>query len=166
MIKRPPTLAVSSLLENIKRIARESVSEDVPAFARGVVTTVTNDSGTLRIKLKRLGAVAEDDVYYTILNSYVPRVNDTVLCARFGRTLIVLGAMKSARVDPYYVSGARTGTGAEESIAHGFGVVPRHVFVSLTTGTTGATITEGTHDATNLKVTVTNGAGYRIMAFI
>lgn len=67
-----------------------------------------------------------------------------------------------------YASGVRAATGALENIAHGLGATPSRVIVALVTGPAtyaAPTITEGAHDATNLKVTVTAGWSYRIYAF-
>lgn len=67
-----------------------------------------------------------------------------------------------------FASGVRAATGALESIAHGLGQTPQLVIVSLVAGPeiyAAPTITEGAHDATNLKVTVTSGWSYKIVAF-
>ena len=71
-----------------------------------------------------------------------------------------------------YYKGASTGTGAEQTIAHGLGRVPDLVFAigqagnngSGAAGTQTATILYGTHTATDLKVTVTSGSTYLIIA--
>jgi hypothetical protein len=68
-----------------------------------------------------------------------------------------------------YASAVTVGTGAAVNIAHGLGVVPHLVIVALVAGPASysqPTVTEGVHDATNLKVTVTTGWSYRIYAFI
>jgi len=66
-----------------------------------------------------------------------------------------------------FLSAELTGTGAEQSIAHGLGAVPSKVFAFIT-GTpatyAACTITEGTHDATNIKITVTSGYKFRVFA--
>jgi hypothetical protein len=61
------------------------------------------------------------------------------------------------------------GSGAQQSIAHGLGAVPAGVLVSCADNSGSAnvfTVTEGTHDATNVKVTVTTGAKYKILAWL
>ena len=56
-------------------------------------------------------------------------------------------------------------TGVEQDIAHGLGAVPTAVLVSVTDDNGAAfTITEGAHDATNVKVTVTAGAKFKVIA--
>lgn len=62
----------------------------------------------------------------------------------------------------------RTGTGLEETIAHGLGGLPDRVFLFLQTLPLGFTapidLTEGTHTTTDLKITVTAGVTYAIYA--
>lgn len=60
-----------------------------------------------------------------------------------------------------------TGTGSQQSIAHGLGVVPRAVLVSVYNNTSGSqfSVVEGSHDATNLYITVTNNDTYKVLAF-
>jgi hypothetical protein len=68
-----------------------------------------------------------------------------------------------------FLSTVQTGTGAQQSIAHGLGAAPAGVLVTCVdnSGSSNAfTVTEGTHDATNVKVTVTSGAKYRVMAWL
>jgi len=68
-----------------------------------------------------------------------------------------------------FISAEQTGTGGVQSIAHGLGVVPARVLVSpsdTSPATVGLfTATEGTHDATNVIVTVTSGKKYKVLAF-
>ena len=71
-----------------------------------------------------------------------------------------------------FVSAEQTADGTAQSIAHGLGYTPSRVLVVVTGGHDGAggagtqfpTITEGTHDATNVVVTVTAGAKYKVLA--
>ncbi len=69
-----------------------------------------------------------------------------------------------------YVSAQRTGTGQEESLTHGLGVVPSDVFVQVEQlpihDPTGAVtlFALGTHTATVAKITVLSGAKYRVRA--
>ena len=68
-----------------------------------------------------------------------------------------------------FVSSEQTGTGSAQNVAHGLGRVPSLVFIAPTDtapATTGAyTVTEGTHDATNVVVTVTSGKKFKVLAF-
>lgn len=76
-------------------------------------------------------------------------------------------AASAAAVSGKFQSGVRVATGASESIAHGLGVTPSLVLVSVqdNTGVATVVIVEGAHDATNVKVTVTSGAKYKVIAF-
>jgi len=68
-----------------------------------------------------------------------------------------------------FLSALQTGNGAQQSIAHGLGAVPVGVLVSCAdnSGSTNVfTVAEGTHDATNVKVTVTTGAKYKVLAWL
>ncbi len=76
-------------------------------------------------------------------------------------------ATTAAKVTGKFQSAVRTGTGSQETIAHGLGVAPTMVLVSVydTTETSTYTITEGTHTTTNLLVTVTADIQYKVVAF-
>jgi hypothetical protein len=69
-----------------------------------------------------------------------------------------------------FISTEQTGTGSAQNIAHGLGKVPRAVLIIPTDtapATTGQyTVTEGSHTATNVVVTVTSGKKYKAVAFI
>ena len=71
-------------------------------------------------------------------------------------------------VHNWFVSAEQTGTGSAQNIAHGLGVVPALVMVAPTDtapATVGVyTVTEGTHDATNVIVTCTSGKKYKVLA--
>ena len=71
-----------------------------------------------------------------------------------------------------FCSGIQTATGSQQTIAHGLGKVPDFVLIIVTNGHNGSgaggtsfpTITEGAHTATNVLVTVTTGAQYKVYA--
>ena len=67
-----------------------------------------------------------------------------------------------------FISTEQTGTGAAQNIAHGLGAVPAKVLVTptdLTPATVGSyVVTEGTHDGTNVVVTVTSGKKFKVLA--
>jgi hypothetical protein len=68
-----------------------------------------------------------------------------------------------------FLSAVQTGNGALQSVAHGLGAVPAGVLVSLADNSGSANafvVTEGAHDATNVKVTVTNAAKYKVLAWL
>lgn len=68
-----------------------------------------------------------------------------------------------------FQSTEQTGNGSAQNIAHGLGTTPSRVQAWLTDtapATAGvATITEGTHTATNVVVTVTSGKKYKVAAW-
>ncbi len=69
----------------------------------------------------------------------------------------------------FFCSTEQTGTGAAQNIAHGLGATPAKVFVSCTdnSASTGTfTVTEGAHDGTNVKLTVTANAKYKVLAWL
>lgn len=69
---------------------------------------------------------------------------------------------------PKFQSTVQTGTGSQQSIPHGLGVVPSLVLVSVynNDSLTAFSVVEGSHDATNLYVTATSGISYKVIAFV
>jgi hypothetical protein len=65
-----------------------------------------------------------------------------------------------------FISGVLTGTGSAQNVAHGLGVVPTNVFVTFTGTTASQAVTEGTHTSTNVVVTVTTGATFKVLAIV
>lgn len=80
---------------------------------------------------------------------------------------VAAAAASAAAVSGKFQSGVRTATGASESIAHGLGVVPSLVHVAIydNTGVATVVVTEGVHTLTNVLVTVTANAKYKVIAF-
>lgn len=68
-----------------------------------------------------------------------------------------------------FVSAEQTGTGSSQDVAHGLGAVPAKVILIPTDtapSTAGDyTAAQGTHDATNVKATVTSGKKFVVLAF-
>jgi len=69
-----------------------------------------------------------------------------------------------------FVSSEQTGNGSAQNVAHGLGVVPSKVLISVTelpdaAAETGFDVAEGAHDATNVVATVTNTVKYKVLAF-
>lgn len=81
---------------------------------------------------------------------------------------LAAGAVTKAKM-LVFVSAETSGTGSSQNVAHGLGVVPAAVFVmptDLTPATVGSyVVTEGAHDATNVKVTVTTSKKFKVVAF-
>lgn len=68
---------------------------------------------------------------------------------------------------PFFVSTQQTGSGVAQNIAHGLGGVPDKVIVTIEDNNAANFVaTQGTHDATNVVVTVTTGAKYRVEALL
>lgn len=73
-------------------------------------------------------------------------------------------------VRPRFTSAILTGNGSEQSIAHGLGYTPTKLhmsYVGLPSGLSFLTAKEislGTHDGTNVKLTVPNGFSYMVEA--
>ena len=88
------------------------------------------------------------------------------------REIAIDGMGNIATVFPHtriFLSAEQTGSGDEQSVAHGLGVVPSLVGIFATGDARGAwatfSITEGTHTSTYVKATVTTNIKYRILAF-
>lgn len=66
-----------------------------------------------------------------------------------------------------YQSAVRTATGSAETIAHGLGVAPSVVLISVydLNGQAAAVLVEGSHTSTNLIVTVSASVKYKVIAF-
>ena len=84
-------------------------------------------------------------------------------------TKIASGAVTVAKMG-VFKSSEQTGTGSEQSISHGLGFVPALVIV-YPTDTSVATagvyvVAEGTHTTSVVKVTVTTGKKYIVVAFV
>ena len=81
------------------------------------------------------------------------------LAAEFGLIEDRLAVFESAEI---------TGTGSSQDIAHGLGATPSSVIVVLTEFGTAQNpnVTEGVHDATNVKVTVaSNTVKFKVIAW-
>jgi predicted RecA/RadA family phage recombinase len=68
---------------------------------------------------------------------------------------------------PLFKSTEQTGTGASQNVAHGLGATPGLVWITVTEDPAGAgfDIAEGSHDATNVVVTVTSGVKFKALAW-
>jgi hypothetical protein len=82
-----------------------------------------------------------------------------------GTTQLAASAVTKAKMQ-LFISTVQTGTGSAQNIAHGLGVVPTNVFVSFTGSTSSQAVTEGTHTTTNVVVTVTSGATFKVFAIV
>lgn len=82
--------------------------------------------------------------------------------------LIKDGRAAALATGALFLSTEQTGTGSAQNVAHGFGAAPTvavAVFSELDAGLAGgADIAYGTHDATNVVVTVTSGLKFYVLA--
>ena len=69
----------------------------------------------------------------------------------------------------FFKSAEQTGTGAEQSIAHGLNRTPTLVWTEITSINVdkagNITIVQGTHDATNVKVTAENDSDFKYIVY-
>ena len=68
-----------------------------------------------------------------------------------------------------FVSAIQTATGSAQNVAHGLGAVPAAVLISCTDNSGSSdvfTVTEGTHTSTNVVVTVTASAKFKVLAWL
>lgn len=68
-----------------------------------------------------------------------------------------------------FLSTVQTGTGSAQNVAHGLGAVPAGVLVSLvdnSASTNVFTVAEGTHTSTNVVLTVTANATFKVLAWL
>ncbi len=75
----------------------------------------------------------------------------------------------SQPIGTIFASSEQTGSGSSQNVAHGLGVVPRYIIISVTelpdaAAETGFDVAEGTHTSTNVVVTVTNTVKYKVLA--
>ncbi len=72
-----------------------------------------------------------------------------------------------ANIIRFFQSGELTGDGSEQDVAHGLGYIPRSVIITLTEHleSDSADIAQGTHDATDVKVTAAATTKYRVTAW-
>lgn len=66
-----------------------------------------------------------------------------------------------------FISAEQTGTGSAQNVAHGLGAAPSYVVVALTEfgSATAVDVAEGSHTATNVVLTVTSGAKFKVIAY-
>lgn len=84
--------------------------------------------------------------------------------------LTIAAASVTAAKQPLFVSTEQTGTGSAQNVAHGLGVAPSKVLIvptELAAGlAAGYDAAEGTHTTTNVVVTVTSGAKFKVWALV
>ena len=98
---------------------------------------------------------------------------DQVVKTNTGGTALEHGKIDNANITAstiqagaihFYKSGVLTGSGTEQSTAHGLGRTPALVLILMQEGGVTGAVTEGTHDGTSVLVTVASGMDYKIVA--
>jgi hypothetical protein len=79
-------------------------------------------------------------------------------------------AAQATKLNGVFASAEQTGNGSEQSVAHGLAVIPSKVLIAVTDNTAIVdgrfAVVEGTHTTSAVKVTVTSGVKYKVLAFI
>lgn len=114
-----------------------------------------------------LGAAADYSKSVAALGTTTAAATDAEVAAHAAAADPHTGYQREAQV---FVSTEQTGTGSAQNVAHGLASTPSKVFIAPTdtnVATVGAyTVVEGTHDATNVVVTVTSGKKFKVLAFV
>jgi hypothetical protein len=102
-------------------------------------------------------------------NVVAPGFDGNVLAADIpagtvGTSQLAASAVTKAKM-ALFVSTVQTGTGSSQNLAHGLGVIPSAVVVTFTGSTASQAITEGSHTSTNVVVTVTSAATFKVTAY-
>lgn len=176
-----PLLTVSNL--SASEIILSDIKKAFPSFSVAASATVSGvkmlgsqleAAGPLLKKLVDAG-----DITYTVAEDPdVPNdlelgqaagalADGSVTTAKLAAGAVTLAKAKAS------VSAQQTATGAAQNVAHGLAVVPAAVLVVPVAGHDGAggagvempVITEGAHTSTNVVVTVTAGAKFKVLAW-
>lgn len=129
-----------------------------------------NASRAITLRDVSVSSASADGIYTPAQKSVVlTQTNDFAVLKR-GATHWTLIAYKTQAADlgsarlKYFKSTEQTGTGSSQDIAHGLGATPALTWYSVTDAGSTYVLTEGTHDGTNLKVTVTSGKKFKAYA--
>lgn len=134
-----------------------ALAVDAAALGTGAVTTA------------KLGALAVDAAALA---------TGAVTATKLGALAVGTAALAAAGVTfaktLQFISTQQTGTGSAQNVAHGLGVAPTgQVLVAIEAGTDGSgsagtqcpVVAQGTHTSTNVVLTVTSGAKFRVLAW-
>ncbi len=150
----------------------------------GIPVTTETAGTTVEIAIKGVFncpkaavAISEGDPLYwdatagNFTNVYAPgklRAGTAVTTQLAGDADVQVKLTGQAQESDKFVSATETGTGAQQAIPHGLGVVPSQVMLALVGGPaayTQPTMTESqAADATNVYVTCTTGWEYQVLA--
>lgn len=155
------------------------VEGTIVPFDRAHVRAVSGSGGSV-MGVARAAAVAGETIDCSNMGFFVGTDDGGTTPERFAPFFICAmgdigisnqeiadGSLKVAKLS-VFKSTEQTGTGSSQNVAHGLGVTPGLVIV-YPTDTSPATagvyaMTEGSHDATNVVVTVTSGKKFKVVA--
>lgn len=150
-------------LAKMADIARGSII--VGGAANAPTALDANNSGQILVgDGTDLASVAVSGDVTLAANGAVTIANDAVTTVKINNDAVT--AAKALT----FVSTEQTGSGSEQSIAHGLGATPSIVIIAVTehpgTPDTGAfDVAEGVHDGTNVLATVTLNVKYKVFAW-
>ncbi len=151
-------LVVDAAYEAVKNINIKDLTSDN-------LTAINNYDSTLKGLVDAVKAAGGADAGRST-SDYVERngLHNTI---RGRRETVLANAIKAAVTSlSVFKSTEQTGNASEQSVAHGLGVVPSLVIIVPTkVATAGDTFVEGTHTSTNVLVTASTGAKYKVIAF-
>lgn len=131
------------------------------------VATKVAVTGDVTISNAGVTAIASDVIVNADINSAAAIAYSKLnLSASIVNGDLVNSTIQAGKIS-FFKSTEQTGTGAPQNIAHGLARTPALVIVisSDDGAVTGAvTLTEGVHDGTNVVVTATSGAKYKVIA--
>lgn len=152
-----------------------AAADDLDAMTGGVegqeiTIRPANASRAITLRDVSVSNASSGGIYTPAQKSVVlTQTNDFAVLKR-GATHWTLTAYKTQAADlgsarlKFFKSTEQTGTGSSQNIAHGLGVTPGLVFAMVTDAGSTYVLTEGTHDATNVVVTVTSGKKFKVIA--
>ncbi len=152
----------------------------------GIASTTQSAGDTLEIAIKGVFtcnkaavAISDGDPLYwdgpsaVFTNVYAPgklHAGTAVTTQLAGDATVQVKLAGGCQASDKFVSAIETGTGAQQTIAHGLGVAPSEIMIALVGGPaayTQPTITQPTAaDATNIYPEVTTGWQYQIFAWV
>jgi hypothetical protein len=127
--------------------------------------TLAGNAGALVYLSDTVGALADAAGTLAVEVGRIRCLSD----ANLTKVLFVDFSFANPQGTRIFSSSEQTGTGSSQNVAHGLGVTPTHVLVSVTelpdaAAETGFDVAEGTHTSTNVVVTVTNTVKFKVLA--
>lgn len=131
------------------------------AAGRALMATAVFDAATVLAKFAE-SCITNANLIWLI-------ADDAFAAAATSRALFADKFLPAAKAN-VFVSTEQTGTGSSQDVAHGLTGTPATIIVAPTELaadlTAGYSCVEGTHTGTNVVVTVTNGAKFKVFAWV